>query len=213
MLVRDVMTENVVTISSDMSIADAKRIMQAHKFQRLPVVDKGKVQGIVTEHRLETVAPSKATTLSVWEMSYLLEKTPVKKVMEKDVVTVSPEMTVEEAIAMAQRHKVGSLLVIEDGRLAGIATTNDFFYKIANKVLGIGDPGTRVFVRNGGEAPALEQILHAINSRNLRMKTMHVIAPPGKEKNDVVLHLDTEDAQDLMKELQDKGYEVKVRKR
>ena len=79
MYVRDIMTSNVVTISSSTSIADAKRIMEAHRFRRLPVVDKGKLVGIITEHGLEKVSPSKATSLSVWELSYLLDKTTVRK--------------------------------------------------------------------------------------------------------------------------------------
>ena len=81
MNVRDIMTTNVVTIPSSTSIADAKRIMEAHRIRRLPVVDKGKLVGIVTERRLESVSPSKAISLTVWELSYLLDKTPVREVM------------------------------------------------------------------------------------------------------------------------------------
>ena len=69
MKVSDIMTTNVVTIPSNTSIADAKRLMAAHRFRRLPVVDRGKLVGIVTEHRLEQVSPSKATSLTVWELS------------------------------------------------------------------------------------------------------------------------------------------------
>src|SRR3989304_4359870 len=98
--VRDIMSSNVVTIPSSTSIADAKRIMEAHRFRRLPVVDKGKLVGIVTERRLESVSPSKATSLTVWELSYLLHKTSVKEIMERHVVTVSPDMTAEEATAL-----------------------------------------------------------------------------------------------------------------
>jgi len=78
MYVRDIMTTNVVTTPSSTSIANAKRIMEAHRFRRLPVVDKGKLVGIVTERRLESVSPSKATSLTVWELSYLLNETAVK---------------------------------------------------------------------------------------------------------------------------------------
>ena len=86
MLIREIMTTNVVTISSSTSITDAKRIMEAHRFQRLPVVDKGKLVGIVTARRLESVSPSKASSLTVWELSYLLNTTPVKEIMEKNVL-------------------------------------------------------------------------------------------------------------------------------
>ena len=112
MYVRDIMTTNVVTIPSSTSIADTKRIMEAHRIRRLPVVDKGKLVGIVTDRRLESVSPSKATSLTVWELSYLLDKTTVKEIMERDVITVSPDMNVEESVALAQGNRVGALVVV-----------------------------------------------------------------------------------------------------
>lgn len=106
MFVKNVMTTNVVSIQSNTTIADAKRIMEQHKVRRLPVVDEGKLVGIITEHRLEAYTPSKVTSLSVWELGYLLGNTPVKKIMEKDVVTVDPEMIVEEALALVKAKKL-----------------------------------------------------------------------------------------------------------
>ncbi|MDZ4164408.1 MAG: CBS domain-containing protein [Smithellaceae bacterium] len=213
MYVKDIMTTNVVTVPSSMSIADAKRIMMAHKCRRLPVVDKGRLVGIVTENRLEQVSPSKATSLTVWEMGYLLEKTTVKEIMEKHVVTVEPDMTVEEGLAIAQSNKVGAVVVVVEGRVEGIITTNDFFYKIANKILGIGEPGVRVEVTDGGEGPALEEIISAVNKHNLRIVTLHVIAPPDKDKKDVVVHIESNNTEKLVEELRGKGFTVSVRKR
>ncbi|MDH5696263.1 MAG: CBS domain-containing protein [Dehalococcoidia bacterium] len=213
MYVRDIMTTNVVTIPSSTSIADAKRIMEAHRFRRLPVVDKGKLVGIVTEHKLEEVSPSKATSLSVWELSYLLDKTTVKEIMERNVVTVSPDMTVEESLAVAQGNKVGALVVVEAGRVVGIATTNDFFYKIVNPILGLGEPGTRVEITGGGECKSMEEIISTINKLGLNVVTCHIIAPPETAKKDVVVHVDTEDASRLVSELEGKGYKASVRRR
>ena len=138
MNVRDIMTTNVVTIPSSTSIADAKRLMEAHRIRRLPVVDKGKLVGIVTDHRLESVSPSKATSLTVWELSYLLDKTAVSEIMERNVITVPPDMSAEEALALGQSHKVGAAVVMEEGRVVGMVTTNDYFYKIVNPILGLG---------------------------------------------------------------------------
>lgn len=113
MLIKDIMTKDVVTIPSDFSIADAKRLMKEHKFRRLPVVDRGVLKGLVTEHRLEQVSPSKATSLTVWEIGYLLEKTKVKEIMERNLVTVPPDMEIERALAIAQEAGVGCLLVVD----------------------------------------------------------------------------------------------------
>lgn len=213
MYVRDIMTTNVVTIPSSTSIADAKRIMEAHRIRRLPVVDKGKLVGMVTEHRLESVSPSKATSLTVWELSYLLDKTPVREVMEKHVITVSPDMSAEESLAFAQAHKVGSLVVVEDGRVVGIATTNDFFYKIVNPILGLGLPGSRIEITGGGEGKALERILSIVNKLGLKVTTLHIEHLPEETEKDVCVHVDTEDAGELVAELKNKGYSTSIRQR
>jgi acetoin utilization protein AcuB len=215
MFVKDVMTMNVVNVSSKTSIADAKKIMEAHKIRRLPVVDRGRLAGNITERRLEAYTPSKATSLSVWEIGYLLGNTPVKDIMEKDVVTVGPDMTVEEALAVAQDQGVGALPVVEDGRLVGIVTTNDFFYKIANPVLGIGMPGTRVEVIGKGGDPVIEDVVSLANKQGIKIITIHVINIPEEpgEKKDIVIHLDTGDVTTYVEEMRNKGYEVIVRTR
>ena len=213
MYVRDIMTTNVVTIPSSTSIAEAKRIMEAHRFRRLPVVDKGKLVGIVTEHRLESVSPSKATSLSVWELSYLLDRTTVKEIMERDVITVSPDMSAEESLAVAQGNKVGALVVVEDGRVVGIATTNDFFYKIVNPILGLGQPGSRIEITGGGEGKAFEEIISTINRLELEITTVHIEQLPEAVEKDVCVHVDTEDVSQLVSELKGKGYKVSVRRR
>ena len=215
MFVKDIMTMNVVTIPSNTSISDAKRIMEAHRIRRLPIVDRGKLVGMVTEHRLEAYTPSKATTLSVWEIGYLLGNTPVKDIMEKNVVTVTPDMTVEEVLALAQEKAVGALPVLEDGRVVGIVTTNDFFYKIANPVLGIGMPGTRVEVIGKGDDKVIENVVSLANGQGMRIITIHVVNIPEspEEKKDIVIHLDTEDTSKFVEELNTKGYEVILRTR
>ena len=213
MYVRDIMATNVVTIPSSTSITEAKRMMEVHRFRRLPVVDKGKLFGIVTESRLESVSPTKATSLTYWELSYLLLKTSVKEIMERDVVTVSPDMTVEEAITNAQSNKIGSLVVIEDGRVVGVVTTNDFFYKIVNPILGLGEPGTRIEITGGGESKALEEIISVVNRLGLKMTNLHILAPPEATEKNVVIHLDCQDVSQLVAELRAKGYRVASRKR
>lgn len=215
MFVKDIMTMNVVTIPSNTSISDTKRIMEAHRIRRLPIVDRGKLVGMVTEHRLEAYTPSKATSLSVWEIGYLLGNTPVKDIMEKNVITVTPDMTVEEVLALAQEKKIGALPVLEDGRVVGIVTTNDFFYKIANPVLGIGMPGTRVEVIGRGDDKVIENVVSLANREGMRIITIHVLNIPEspEEKKDIVIHLDTEDTSKFVEALKTKGYEVILRTR
>ena len=213
MYIRDIMTTNVVTIPSSTSIAEARRIMEARGFSRLPVVDKGKLVGVVTARRLDQVAPSKATSLTMWELSYLLSKTTVKEIMVRDVVTVTPDITVEESVALAQSHKVGALVVLEGGRVVGISTTRDLFYRMFNPILGLGEPGTRIEVAGGGEGKALEAVVSLINKRGLKIVTLHIIVPPGATEKNVVVHLGTDDVSQIIADLESKGYKVNMRKR
>jgi len=187
--------------------------MEAHGFSRLPVVDRGKLVGMVTTRRLEQVSPSKATSLTMWELSYLLNKTMVKEMMVRDVVTVTPDATVEEVVALAQSHKVGALVVIEGGKVVGISTTTDVFYKMLNPILGIGDTGSRIEVIGGGEGKALEEVISLINKHGLKMVTIHTILPPEATEKKLVVHAGSEDIGQLIADLQSKGYKVNVRKR
>jgi acetoin utilization protein AcuB len=210
MKVRDVMTWNVVTVSSDTPIMEARKIMDAHGVRRLPVVDKGKLVGMVSKERITRTAPSPATSLSVWEINYLLAKMTVKEVMGKDPVTVDPEMSVEAAIALAQKRGVGALPVIENHKLIGIATTNDFFYKILNPVLGISRPGTRLVISKGGEIKNMQDILDSVTKAGAKIMSFHTVPPLEGKEQDVCLHVDKEDVKPLVKDLATKGYATEI---
>ncbi|HIE17057.1 MAG TPA: CBS domain-containing protein [Dehalococcoidia bacterium] len=206
MKVRDVMTWNVVTISPDTPIMEARKIMEAHNIRRLPVVDRGKLVGMVSKERIIRTGPSPATSLSVWEINYLLAKMTVKEIMVKDVVTVHPDMPVEAAIALAQNKGVGALPVLEDHNLIGIATTNDFFYKILNPVLGIGKSGIRIIITNGTEPKNVQEIMEMVRKHGLKIISMHSMPPVEGKEHDLCLHLDTEDVSQLVKDLASKGF-------
>ena len=217
MYVRDIMTTKVVTIPSNASIIKARRVMESCRFRRLPVVDRGKLVGVVTANRLERVASSETTHRSTWELAYSLGslyRTQVKQIMQTNVVTATPDMTVEEALAIAQANKVGALVVVEEGsKVVGIVTTNDFFYRIVNKVLGLGEPGYRIEVAEGGEGEAMEEIISTINKLCMKIITLHIITPPQATKKDIVVHIDCDDVSQLVTELKGKGYRVDLRKR
>lgn len=210
MKVRDVMTWNVVTISSDMPIMEARKIMDAHGIRRLPVVDRGKLVGMVSKERITRTAPSPATSLSVWEINYLLAKMTVKEVMGKDPVTVDPDMSVEAAIALAQKRGVGALPVVEKNKLVGIATTNDFFYKILNPVLGIGIEGTRIVISKGADIKSLQDILEAVKKNGAKILAFHSMPPVEGKEQDVCIHIDKKDAKQLVKDLASKSFSTEI---
>jgi len=210
MKVRDVMTWNVVTVPSDTPIMEARKIMDAHNIRRLPVLDRGKLVGIVSKERITRTAPSPATSLSVWEINYLLAKMTVKEVMGKKPVTVDSDMSVEAAIALAQKMGVGALPVVENDKLIGIATTNDFFYKILNPVLGIGKKGTRVVISKGSAIKSMQDILESLNKAGLKILSFHSMPPVEGKEQDICIHVDKEDVKQFAKDLKTKGYLAEV---
>ncbi len=211
MFVRDVMTSNVITVPSDTLMVEAGRIMEFHRIERLPVVDRGKLVGIVTKDILQRAGPSQATSLSRWELSYILGKMTVKEIMKTNVVTTTPDTTVECAIATAQSNKVGSLPVLEDNTVVGILTTNDFFYKILNPLMGIGEEGTRIIVYQAGETAQIQKVMECINRNGVGVKAVCTVTPSEAGKNDLLIHLDTEDADQVIMELKKLGFSVDTR--
>ena len=135
------MQTNVVTIPSNTLITDAQKLMQQNDIRRLPVVDDGRLVGIITRSRLRDAAPSVATSLSVWELNYLLSKITVKDLMETDVLTTTPRATVEDAAATMAERRIGAMPVMEGDRLVGIITATDLF-RLLIDVLGVRQPGS-----------------------------------------------------------------------
>ncbi|MCD6449618.1 MAG: CBS domain-containing protein [Thermotogaceae bacterium] len=143
MLVKDVMTKEVITITPDTSFSDAMNILRKNKIRRLPVVKDGKIAGIITEKDLLSASPSAATTLDIWELQYLLNKLKVKEIMIKNVVTVKETTPLENAAKIMAEKKIGALPVLNDNKeLVGIITETDIF-KTFVKMLGAGRKGTR----------------------------------------------------------------------
>jgi acetoin utilization protein AcuB len=144
MLVGERMTRNPVTVTEETSIDDALHVMRERKVRRLPVLDSsGKMVGIVSDRDLLHAAPSPATSLSVYELHYLLSKLTIKRVMTSPVITVSPGTPVEEAARTMVDNRIGGLPVMEGGKLVGIITETDIF-KILLELLGARVSGLRL---------------------------------------------------------------------
>lgn len=144
MIIERRMTRNPVTATPDMSIAEASNLMKQEKVHRLPVLDKEKrLVGIITEKDILYATPSPASSLSIHEMAYLLSKLTVKKLMSKNVVTITKDTTVEEAARMMVDQDLSSLPVLEGDKLIGIVTKSDMF-KILLELFGARHFGVRV---------------------------------------------------------------------
>lgn len=144
MLVRERMTSNPVTIEPNAAFPEALKLLRDKKIRRLPVIDKtGALVGIVVEKDLLYAAPSSATTLSVFEMNYLLSQLLVKDIMTKKVIAVGEDCPLEEAARIMVDKKIGSLPIVRENKLVGIITETDIFRAMA-EALGGRAKGLRV---------------------------------------------------------------------
>ena len=213
MIVSDVMTTNVISIPSNTTFADARRIMEAHHFRRIPVIDRSKLVGIVTKDMLDKTGPSQLTTFSMHEISYLLNKLTVEQIMRRDVVTVPPDMTVEDAVTLAQSKHVGALIVVQNDNVIGVCTTNDFFYRILNPILGIGVPGSRLVVRDCYTGSDIEKVVSTIIKMKINIVNLFVIDFPEVKKHDLVVHIDAANSTDAVEEIKQLGFTTEERPR
>lgn len=137
MLVKGWMTSDVITIDEDTSMMKASQIMKENNIRRLPVMHKGKLVGMVTDRDIKEASPSKATTLDVHELYYLLSELKVKDIMSKNVFTIGPEETVEKAAVKMLEHRISGLPVVNDkGKVVGMITQGDIF-KVLVSLTGI----------------------------------------------------------------------------
>lgn len=213
MRVRHIMTSPVVTISADTPVLEAAKVMKEKKIERLPVVDEGRLVGIVTKDRVLRASPSMATSLSLHEIHYLFAKLTVKEIMQRDIVTVSPEMTVENAVRLAQEKRVGCLPVVEDGRVVGILTTNDFFYLVLNPLLGIGEAGSRVIVRHCSTPDKMVAALECVGQLGHQVLNAAYLPSRRGDERDLVIHIEAASAAKLVTCMKDRGLEAEERQR
>ena len=145
MLVYERMSRHPLTIREDTPVNEALKRMREEKVRRFPVLNKkGEMVGIVSEKDLLYASPSPATTLSIYELHYLLSKITVKEVMTKEVITVREDCPIEDAARIMVDNKIGGLPVVrEDGQLVGIITETDIF-KIMLELMGAREQGLRL---------------------------------------------------------------------
>ena len=184
MAVKDFMTKRVVYVSPETTVAAAADIMRDKGLRRLPVIEHDKLVGLITEGTMAEASPSKATSLSIYEMNYLLNKTKVGDIMIKNVLTVSKYASLEDAIYIMLQNKVGVLPVVDNDQISGIITDKDVFRAFL-EISGYGQAGIRIGLEVPDTPRVLEKIANLISSANLNIART-IVAP----KNDTVLRVE-----------------------
>ena len=161
MLVGERMSRPPIIIPPEMSIHDALALFKKERIRRAPVIKGGKLVGIVSDKDLLNASPSPATTLSVWEMNYLLSKLTVSEVMTKHVTTVAEDTPIEEAARIMADNKIGGLPVVKGSRVVGIITETDLF-KLFIELMGAREKGVRVTALVEDQPGMLAQVTKSI---------------------------------------------------
>jgi acetoin utilization protein AcuB len=136
MKVQDIMTTPALTVEPDMPVLEARQLMERQRIRHLPVTDGGRLMGIVTDRDIRLNLPSPATSLSVWEVNYIIARLTVGEVMRRAVITVDPHREATEAARIMLDHKIGALPVVDGGVVVGIVTETDMLRAFATLATG-----------------------------------------------------------------------------
>lgn len=161
MIVGKRMSTQLITVPPDLTLPEAFALMKKENIRRLVIVDKGKMVGLVTKNDLENALPSKATSLSMWEINYLIEKVKVSDVMIKDVITVNEDTPIEEAARLMADKKISCLPVLRNDDVVGIITETDLF-RIFLEVLGAMHTGIRLSAEISVDPGSIAKLTQAI---------------------------------------------------
>jgi acetoin utilization protein AcuB len=145
MFVSDWMTKKVYTVNIDDFLTDAIAIIKEKRFKQLPVLKDGVLTGIITDRDIKEYSPSKATSLDIYELHYLLANTKIKNIARTNVITTTPETPIEEAALIMLDRKIECLPVLKDTELVGIISDRDIFHALVD-ITGVRHGGVRICV-------------------------------------------------------------------
>lgn len=206
MYVKSKMTANPYTIEADAPINEVIELMRDKNLKRVPVVRGERVVGMLTNSDIQKVSPTKATTLSIYELNYLLAKTRVSDAMSKGVISVGPNDLLEQAALLMRDNKVGTLAVVENEKLVGIITESDIFDAFID-LLGFRNTGSRIAVDAADVPGALESIGNIFNSQNANIT--HIVAYRGSGgRSDVVIRTNAINTEAIEAKLADNGFNI-----
>ena len=206
MYVKNRMTKDPYTTTTSTPISDAVALLKEKGLKRLPVVDGEKVVGILTQSDIQKVSPTKATSLSIFEINYLLSKLTVKDAMTKKIITIEATSLLEEAAVIMRENRIGTLPVVEDGKLVGIITESDIFDALID-LLGFKDQGSRITIEAKDIPGAMADIASTFKSFDINIT--HIAVFGGDGVRDIILRCSTLETAELENKLNEQGYKVK----
>lgn len=210
MFVADRMTKHPITMTSGATVGEVDRIMKKNKIHRMLIVDEDKLVGYLSDRDVMRVAPSPATSLSKFEIRELLDKLSVKDIMQKKVVTVDEDATIEEAALIMYQNKVGGLPVISQvGKVVGIITATDIL-KTFLEVMGLPSGGKiRMTLEVENKIGVMADITKIIADSGINIDSL-IVSKSYENKTQLVVRLDecADKFSEIKSKLEERGYKV-----
>ncbi len=207
MFVADRMTRNPISIKPDDKVDTAAALLKEHKIRRLPVVENGKLVGIVTDKDLMRVSPSAATTLSRYEINSLLAKISIREIMSDKVISVNENAPIEEAALLMSMNKIGGVPVTTDvGAVVGVITETDIFNALV-EIMGLSEGKDRITIEVDNKVGVVQDIAGIFANAGFNIDSF-VTCKKDMGKYDIIVRGNFMDAEDLLQELENHGYHV-----
>ena len=205
MYVKNKMTKDPFVIDVNANINEAIDLMSEHNLHRLPVVENNKLVGLITKGTISKSGANKATSLSIFELNYLLSKTRIKTVMVKDVITIKEDSLLEEAAMIMRKNDIGCLPVINDqNETVGILTQNDLFGAFLD-LLGYSEVGSRICIEVEDSIGVIGKISKVFVRNNANISHIGVYRDNGCQ---LVVRVDLLDTKALVDDLKASGYHI-----
>jgi acetoin utilization protein AcuB len=169
MYVSDWMTAKVLTLAPDDYLSDAIALMKENCIKHVPIVKGGKLKGIISDRDIKEYTPSKATSLDIYELHYLLAKTKIRDILHADVLTTTSDTPVEEAAMALFDKSIGCLPVVDKGKLVGIISDRDIFRALVD-ITGVRHGGHRICVTIEDRAGSIKDVADIIRQHGFRLQ-------------------------------------------
>jgi len=208
MLVQDVMQRGVVIVSPDSTLAEVTRLLQRRGIRHLPVLDKGRLVGIISDRDLKAAMLSATITTGGGGTAGMLDRLTAADVMQRAVVTIAPMFPVEEAARLMVTRKISALPVTEAERLVGIVTETDVL-ELFVRAMGVTEPSSRLDVTLGDEPHALARAVQAVEAAGIAISSVMTLRSPVTGRREAVIRVTTINPGPAIKALEAQGYAVR----
>ena len=208
MYVKDHMVAEPITVDPEVSLSRALEIMGKNHFHRLPVTKDGKLVGLLTEGLINENSGKGSTSLSIYELNYLLSRTYAKDIMIKDVKTVSPDAWIEEAAEIMVDNGINVLPVVDkNNKVIGIVTEKDLFKAFLN-IMGYRHQGTRFVVKVDDVPGEFEKVCHLFAKEDANIENVGLYHSEERHSEAVIRATGEVSVEKMTDELVKAGFEV-----